>query len=448
RDGYKEKVFNLTISKGNYAPDGFSRDMYLINGQFPGPQIECNKGDTMIINIINELDENTSIHSHGIHQYGTPWYDGVLGITQCGIPSKRTFTYKFNVNQSGTYWYHSHARSQYMDGIIGPLIVHDPNDPYAKDYDEEITVILQDWYHTDSKILFANFLTPESHGIDPSPDNGLINGKNSFNCSSAPVGSKCVNNAPLSQFNFVHGKKYRIRIINTSAFSTFIFSIDEHPMDVIEVEGMITQRHTVHRIPINVAQRYSVIVTANQPINSYWMRSEMEPACFPVAIINCWTDNVANCVDLDPSNLKPYTSQKVPNAEMNFTLDIHFHPDPIINVTLAYINHSSMVMDENNPTLMEVYSGVRQFAANQNVYLIDKNAVVDIILISEHPFHLHGHNFWVLGSGGNGTKPDYKKLNTNDPIKRDTATVPDGGWTIFRFVSNNPGVWEFHCHIE
>ncbi|CAG8787163.1 4182_t:CDS:2, partial [Cetraspora pellucida] len=59
----------------------------------------------------------------------------------------------------------------------------------------------------------------------------------------------------------------------------------------------------------------------------------------------------------------------------------------------------------------------------------------------------HGHVFWVLGSG-NGTKPNYKNLNTKNPIQRDTATVPANGWTILRFVSNNPGTWGFHCHIE
>ncbi|CAG8505887.1 15998_t:CDS:2 [Dentiscutata heterogama] len=468
-----EKVFNLTISKGSFAPDGFSRDIYLINGQFPGPSIECNKGDTLVINVNNQLNEDTTIHSHGIFQRGTPWYDGVPGQTQCGIPSGGSFTYTFAVNQSGTYWYHSHSRGQYIEGLVGPLIVHDPADPYTKDYDKEITVLLQDWYHTDSPTLLASFLTPASQGNEPSPDNGLINGKNSYNCSSAPAGSNCVNNASLSQFNFVSGKKYRIRIINTSAFSAFIFSIDDHPMDVIEVEGMMTQRYTVHRLPINIAQRYSVIVTADKPVKSYWMRAEMETACYAVvspslnplvkAIVTyngstdqspsstAWTDKVKNCTDLDASNLKPYNPQKVPQADLNFTVQVLFQPDSN-NVTLGYINNSTYKIDTNNPTIMKVYNGVTQFAADQNVFLVEKNSVVDIILINldtgEHPFHLHGHVFWLLGSGVNGTKPDKNKLNANDPIQRDTTTVPAGGWAVLRFVSDNPGVWGFHCHIE
>ncbi|CAG8670712.1 1877_t:CDS:2, partial [Scutellospora calospora] len=66
----------------------------------------------------------------------------------------------------------------------------------------------------------------------------------------------------------------------------------------------------------------------------------------------------------------------------------------------------------------------------------------------EHPFHLHGHVFWVLGTGENSTQPDYSKINTKDPIQRDTSTVPANGWVILRFVSDNHGVWGFHCHIE
>ncbi|CAG8811937.1 24926_t:CDS:2 [Gigaspora margarita] len=438
-----EKVFNFTINKGSYAPDGFERNVYLINGQLPGPTIECDKGDTIVINVINELDEDTTIHSHGISQRGNPWYDGVPGQSQCGIPSNGTFTYKFQVDQSGTYWYHSHLKTQYIDGLSGPLIIHDPDDPYIKDYDEEIIVLLQDWYHNDSKPLLAYYLSPESHGKEPSPDNGLINGKNSYNCSFAPP-----------------------------AFSAFVFSIDGHLMNIIEVEGMIIQNHTVHQLPINVGQRYSVIVTADNP-GQFWMRAEMETDCYTYkspglnplikAIVTynnstdppsstAWNDSVANCVDFNASDLKPYNTQNVPDANLNFTITIEFYKDKD-NITLGTLNNSTYVIDVKYPTINKVYDNVTQFAADQNVFLIEKNnTVVDIILLNyltlEHPFHLHGHVFWVLGSGGSGTKPDYNKLNTKDPIQRDTATVPALGWTVLRFVSNNPGVWGFHCHIE
>ncbi|CAG8517444.1 12224_t:CDS:2 [Racocetra persica] len=432
----KERVYNLTITKGPCSPDGFKRDIFLINGQFPGPLIEADREDTIVLNVKNELCEDTSIHSHGIFQRGTPWFDGVPGQSQCGIPPNETFTYKYKVCQT-----------QYIEGLVGPLIVHEPNDPYRKEYDEEIIVLLQDWYHDDSKKLLATFLSPESEGNEPSPDNGLINGKNHYNCSWAPKGSDCVDGAPLAQFKFVHGKKYRIRIINTSAFSAFIFSIDEHPLDVIEVEGTITKRHTVHRLPINVAQRYSVIVTADKPKKKYWMRSEMEIGCFPkqpdnldplikavVSYEDCddekwpsttaWTDKVEECVDLDTKDLKPYKPKKIPDCTRKIEMVVEFKPDEA-NVTRGFINNATYKIDMKYPTINKVYDGKTEFAADQ-----------------------HGHVFWVLGTGGNGTTPDYNSLNTIDPIERDTTTIPAGGWTILRFVADNPGVWGFHCHIE
>ncbi|KAF0465097.1 multicopper oxidase [Gigaspora margarita] len=461
------KVYNLTITKKNMAPDGFTREMFVINDKFPGPLIEVNKGDTLVLNVKNDFDDVTTIHAHGFYQRGTPWYDGVPGQTQCGIQSKTSFTYEFKVDQSGTYWYHSHSKAQYIEGIVGALIAHDPDDPYLKDYDEEIVVLIQDWYHTDSETLLTTFLNPTSAGNEPTPDNGLINGMNSYNCSGAPDGSECVSDAPLANFKFVQGK---------NAFSEFIFSIDEHPMDVIEVEGMIAQRHTIHRLPINIAQRYSVIVTADKPIGKYWMRSEMETDCFakqsdtlnPLvkAIVEyegsdgndnpsstAWTDSQGTCIDLDTSNLKPYKVQTIPDADYKLTLNVSFQPDDK-NVTRGYINNSTYVLDSKSPTLLKVYEDITTFNPNQNAYIIDKDKVVDIILFNndtgDHPFHLVCTRscILVLGIGINGTSPDYDSVNTKDPIQRDTVTVPAGGWFIIRFVSDNPGVWGFHCHIE
>ncbi|PKC51742.1 Cupredoxin, partial [Rhizophagus irregularis] len=152
--------------------------------------------------------------------------------------------------------------------------IHDPDDPYLNEYDEEIIVMLTDYHHTESEILLKKFLTPSSEGDE-------INGKNNFDCSQAPHVSKCVDNSGLAKFEFVSNKRYRLCIINTSAFSAFFFSIDKHEMEVIEVEGSYTKRNKIHRLPINVAQRYSVIVTVNQPVDNYIMRSEFQKKCMP-----------------------------------------------------------------------------------------------------------------------------------------------------------------------
>ncbi|PKY60038.1 Cupredoxin, partial [Rhizophagus irregularis] len=189
------------------------------------------------------------------------------------------------------------------------------------------------------------------------------------------------------------------------------FSIDKHEMEVIEVEGSYTKRNKIHRLPINVAQRYSVIVTANQPVDNYIMRSEFQKKCMPddakkLSIVKAivhydgapedsapkdvpWKDFLEECIDLKHETLQPLCEENLPKATKEMELTIAFHNDS---------------------------SGV------------------------------HGHQFWVLGFG-NGTHVDKKSLNTVNPIKRDTSTIPANGWTVFRFVPDNPGVFGIHCHM-
>ena len=96
----------------------------------------------------------------------------------------------------------------------GSLILHDPDDPYLKHYDEEYVISLVDWYHDTASSLLKLRLAPGYEGFNPIPDSGLISGKGRYNCSAAPEDSKCKSNAPLAVYKFEKGKKYRLRLIN------------------------------------------------------------------------------------------------------------------------------------------------------------------------------------------------------------------------------------------
>ncbi|PKK77109.1 hypothetical protein RhiirC2_691896 [Rhizophagus irregularis] len=444
--GYIPKTNNIdfTIEKVTLAPDGFTRQLSTVNGQFPGPTIEVNKGDRILMKIRNKLGESTAMHAHGMLQRGTPWY------AQCVIPDDYEFTYNFTVaDQVGTHWYHAHETMQYVDGVFGALIIHDPDDPFKSEYDEEIIVMLNDYHHTNAQILLKQFLTPESHGEE------------------APPGSKCVDNAGLAKFEFVKDKKYRLRIINTSAFSAFFFSIDKHDMEVIEADGLYTKRNKIHRLPINVAQRYSVIVTANQPVDNYIMRSEFQKTINlpnikaivhyegapddPEPKDNPWSDSLTEYVDLDHKTLQPLEEEKIPESTKKFEFKIDFHKNST-GVVKAFLNNSSYIPDINFPTLDKIFKKKSFNETSANAYIFDKDGeVVDMYFINsddgEHPFHIHGYQFWVLGTG-NGDKVDENELNTHNPIKRDTATIPASGWIAIRFVSDNPGAWGIHCHMK
>lgn len=155
------RTYDFNVTWVNRNPDGQQeRRVQGINGQWPIPTINADVGDRVIVNLYNGLgDASASLHFHGLYQNGTTHMDGVGQATQCPIPPGSSFTYNFTIDQPGTYWYHSHIDGQYPDGLRGPLIVHDPENPYADLFDEELVLTLSDWYHEEMPVLTKQFLS-------------------------------------------------------------------------------------------------------------------------------------------------------------------------------------------------------------------------------------------------------------------------------------------------
>lgn len=480
------RYYEWNISQQTIAPDGLERPMLLVNGMFPGPLVEANTGDRIVVKVTNNMVNGTAIHWHGMFQNGTNWMDGSVGITQCPIPPGQSFTYNFTVpNQWGTYWWHSHAASQYIDGIYGPLIIHSPDEPHLAEYQEDVIMMIADHYHTDSGSLVSWYLSPDSEGAEPVPDNGVINGRGTFDCSGDsqalfPTGNKCNNGAPMSVFDFKAGTTYRVRIINSGAFADFQFSIDNHNLTVIEADGVDMQPVQVQRLPIHVAQRYSVLVHANQAVDNYWVRALMNTNCFNTpnpalnpsiqAIIRYegaastqapnsvdWSSSawVAVCVDLTLDMLKPYTPVPVPAADVSYHIDISFQTISKDHVNMGYMNQTSWRPLMNDSTLFQSQRGISAFdAVSSSQFVIPLNNTNGVQLVlnnldeGSHPFHFHGHVFHVLGWGHGNYQAGVTPLELVNPLRRDTITIPAYGWTVVRFVNDNPGLWALHCHIS
>ncbi|OAQ85964.1 laccase IV [Purpureocillium lilacinum] len=125
---------NWNVTKGTRRPDGVLKDIYLINGQFPGPTIEARSGDRIEVIITNSIANDThdglAVHWHGMLMKEANEMDGVVGVTQCSIRPTDSFTYKFQIpqEQHGTFWYHAHSAVKRADGLYGGLIVHKPAD--------------------------------------------------------------------------------------------------------------------------------------------------------------------------------------------------------------------------------------------------------------------------------------------------------------------------------
>ncbi|THH13854.1 hypothetical protein EW146_g6418 [Bondarzewia mesenterica] len=445
---------DLHIVNKNIAPDGFSRDTVLAAGTFPGPLIKANKGQTISIDVFDDLTDNsmdvaTSIHWHGLFQHSTNWADGPAFVTQCPIIPGDSFRYTFSTgNQYGTYWYHSHLSAQYCDGLRGPLIIYDPNDPnrYMYDVDDESTVVtLADWYH---------YLSTEAPPI-PAPSTTLINGLGRYQGGL---------DSPLAVIGVTRGKRYRFRLVSISCDPNFVFSIDQHKMTIIEVDGNNVKPLVVDSLQIFASQRYSVVVSANQKIDNYWIRANPNtispgfdngrnsailrysgaPAVDPTtALVNSTQPMVET--NLHASENPGAPGKAVPGgADINYLLNVTFNG-------LFEVNNVSFIPPDV-PVLLQILSGAKKASdllPKGSIYELQPYKSVELVIPGGaigggHPVHLHGHSFSVVRSAGNDS------YNFANPVRRDVVNIgtTQNDQTTIRFYTDNPGPWFLHCHID
>lgn len=265
-------------------PDGaMARPVMGINGQWPIPHITATVGDKVIVNLKNNLgNQSTSLHFHGLYQNGTTEMDGLSGITQCPVTPGSSFQYNFEVSnnyetllgriktyfmkikQPGTYWYHSHSPGQYPDGLRGALIISDPDSPYKDQYDEELVLTLSDWYHDQMPGLLAGFISyANPTGAEPVPNSALMNDTQNLSIPVKP------------------GKTYMFRIVNMAAFAAQYLLFEGHTMRIVEVDGIYTEPAETDQIYITAAQRYSVLITTkNDTSTNFPIVGSMDQVCF------------------------------------------------------------------------------------------------------------------------------------------------------------------------
>ena len=144
--------FDLRIGESPVNFTGATRMGITVNGTIPAPLVRWREGDTVTMRVANALDEDTSIHWHGMIL--PAHMDGVPGLSFHGIHPGETYTYKFTVRQGGTYWYHSHSGFQEQLGLYGPLVI-EPRAPEPFRYDREHVVMLTDWTDENPRRVFG-----------------------------------------------------------------------------------------------------------------------------------------------------------------------------------------------------------------------------------------------------------------------------------------------------
>ncbi|KAJ6111271.1 Cupredoxin [Penicillium sp. IBT 16267x] len=442
------------------APDGIPRPAYAINGQIPGPTIEADWGDEVVVHVKNNMIESkngTTIHFHGIRQYENNPNDGVASITQCPLTPGNTMTYKWRATQYGTTWYHAHLGVQAWDGVLGGIQI---NGPATANYDEDKgVIIINDWGHVTADSQWDLAQTEGS----PNLKNALINGQNIY------VNPDNGNMTTGHRFNtsFTAGASYRLRLVNSAINSQFTFSIDNHTLTVISNDLVPIVPFNTTQLSIGIAERYDVIVTADQGhvADSFWMRATPLMWCSSIVSTDIkgivyygeepteptttgWPF-VDNCLDVPTTELVPYLAQDVGRPTWVEQANVSKGMDSEDYIKW-YINNSTLQVSWKDPILLQVYEGANEFRQSDNLIELPEANKYAYVVIEQtnstpHPIHLHGHDFQILSQGhGPFNASNVQLIN---PTRRDTAMLPAAGHLAIAFLTNNPGVWLLHCHI-
>ena len=274
---------DLRIQRQTLGIGGKDGSVTSINGVLPGPLVRMREGEAVTLRVTNELDEDSSIHWHGLLVPAE--MDGVPGVSFPGIRPGETFTYQYPVKQSGTYWYHSHSGLQEQTGVYGPLII-DPREPEPFRYDRDYVVLLSDWTFRDPYAVLHDLRTRPGYfnfqrrTLLDLPDEISEKGwraalsdrlmwshermdPTDFADVTGEVYTYLMNGLPAASnwtALFARGERVRLRFINGSAMSYFDVRIPGLAMTVVQADGQNVAPIRVEEFRIAVAETYDVIV--------------------------------------------------------------------------------------------------------------------------------------------------------------------------------------------
>jgi len=277
------QVFDLDIGYETFNFTGNEKIATVINGSIPGPILRWKEGDRVTIRVRNHLAHDTSIHWHGMIL--PTGMDGVPGLSFAGIKPGESFTYQFDVGQSGTYWYHSHSRFQEQTGVYGAIVI-EPSDPDPVSFDRDYVVLLSDWSDEKPEAIYAKLKKQSDYynfRLRTAGDwwrDVAEKGLSQTRAERAMWNQMRMSDRDLSDVTgytytflmngatpdpgwiglFQRGEKIRLRIVNAAAMTIFDVRIPGLKMTVVAADGQNIEPVTVDEFRIGVAETYDVIV--------------------------------------------------------------------------------------------------------------------------------------------------------------------------------------------
>nr|XP_022909664.1 laccase-13-like [Onthophagus taurus] len=412
-----------------------SKTIYTINQQLPGPAIHVCQNDIVLIDVTNRIPgRSLSLHFRGQSQEESPFMDGVPMITQCPITSYTTFQYKFRASTSGTHFYSAHSGALAANGIYGALIVRqparlEPNKRYY-DFDEKVhSIMISEW--------LPGFVSDLDYQIEQ-PTDILVNGKLK---SDPPI------------FTVSYGNRYRFRLSYSATIAgcPITFSINNHPIKVISVDGNPTNPYEVRSVTLNKGERIDFILKAKQQFGDYFIK--FNSTCFPKisgeGIIRYSERNKSVIEEIETETTVREFNTGVCDSKLGRVCigDIHavkkiprVLKDKLVDKKLFFDFSSILIQNEeqgdanrkihtvnnitfiypSSPLLTQIYDVPASTLCN-TLFLPEKckhshlcectyieniplDSTVELIIsnqnadASEYIFHLHGYHFYIIGS--------------------------------------------------
>ncbi len=404
---------DITAKLADVEIDGKRVTAWTYNGQVPGPLVRAKVGDRLIVHFTNELDEDTTIHWHGVR---VPIeMDGVPDISQPPVKKGQSFTYDFVLRDAGLFWYHPHVMSaaQVGYGLYGALLVEDPADGVG--VGDQVTIVLSDIGFDDSGKL---------EPADSGGSAGMVFGRE---------GSYVLVNGKRRPTLMARaGAPQRWRVVNTAKSRFFLLDLQGQKFTVIGTDGGIQERPVVHdSVLVTSGERLDLIVApTGKPGSELVLKSMLYNRGYGSIEFRGVEDLISiKFTDEAPMATPPLAaiSRTItpPTLEGARRVDITLGLPPVNDAGVSEFLVNGVPYARAKPYLAAL--------GETQLWVIKNDTKWD------HPFHLHGYFFMPLDEQNRPKQPMAWKDTLNIPMN-----------TTARFLvafDERPGTWMFHCHI-